>query len=138
MKSIIAGVLLWAFGGLAFGACTQDTLTGDWALSINATGGGDTTAVAAIVNFDGVRKARIVQGRVHTLGFRSPAISGGGNYAVKENCLVVINLTLRQTGEKFIVDGALVSPSEMMLAASQLDEQVMASAAGVAKKLSGL
>lgn len=44
----------------------------------------------------------------------------------------------RQTGEKFIVDGALVSPSEMKIAASQQDELLMVSATGEAKKLTGL
>jgi len=138
MKSLLIASLLWAFAGLAHGACTQDTLTGDWALEIAAINGGEITAVAGIVNFDGVKKVKIVQARIHTLGFRSPAVTGGGTYTVKANCMVTFTINLRQTGEKFIIDGALVSPSEMKIAASQQDELLMVSAAGEAKKLTGL
>lgn len=138
MKTLVTAGLLWAFAGLAHAACTQGTLTGDWALEISAINGGEITAVAGILNFDGERKVKIVQARVHTLGFRSPALTGGGTYTVKDNCMVTITINLRQTGEKFIVDGALVSPSEMKIAASQKDELLMVSAAGEAKKLTGL
>jgi hypothetical protein len=102
MKTIAFILCLFA-APASWAACTASDLKGNYAFEVSGWySEGIPTTLVGVVNFDGIKKAKLIRVFESAFGFQE-RVYGGGNFKVKSDCAVIWNNTL-SNGAKARID----------------------------------